>query len=63
MRMALAEDEALFRQGLTSLLTTGGHDVVVSAADADDLVTQVAAAQPTWSSSTSACRRRTPRRG
>ncbi len=46
MRIALAEDEALFRQGLTSLLTTGGHEVVVSAADADDLVTQVAAAQP-----------------
>lgn len=46
MRIALAEDEALFRQGLTSLLRGSGHDVVVSVADADELVDQVAQAGP-----------------
>ena len=46
MRIALAEDEALFRQGLGSLLRTSGHEIVVSAGDADELVGQVLAARP-----------------
>jgi DNA-binding NarL/FixJ family response regulator len=46
VRIALAEDEALFRQGLTSLLTGGGHEVVASAANADDLLAQVSRSRP-----------------
>ena len=46
MRIALAEDEALFRQGLGSLLRNSGHEIVLSAGDADELVGQVLTAQP-----------------
>ncbi len=46
MRIALADDEALFRQGLGSLLRGSGHEVVVSATDADELVGQVETARP-----------------
>ena len=46
MRIALAEDEALFRQGLSSLLRSSGHEIVLSAADADELVVKVAKARP-----------------
>lgn len=46
MRIALAEDEALFRQGLGSLLRSSGHEIVVSAVDADELVSQVLTARP-----------------
>ncbi len=46
MRIALAEDEGLFRQGLSSLLTAGGHQVVLSAADAQQLAEQVQQTAP-----------------
>ena len=46
MRIALAEDEALFRQGLGSLLRGSGHEVVISAGDAGELVAQVPTARP-----------------
>ncbi len=46
MRIALAEDEALFRQGLGSLLRGSGHEVVISAGDADELVGAVITARP-----------------
>ena len=35
MRIVIAEDAALFRQGLTRLLEDAGHQVVATAADAD----------------------------
>lgn len=38
MRVALAEDGALFRQGLLMLLEAAGHEVVGCAADGDSLV-------------------------
>jgi DNA-binding NarL/FixJ family response regulator len=38
MRVALAEDGALFREGLLMLLRAAGHQVVCSAADGDELV-------------------------
>jgi DNA-binding NarL/FixJ family response regulator len=38
MRVALAEDGALFREGLLMLLRAAGHHVVCSAADGDELV-------------------------
>lgn len=46
MRIALAEDEALFRQGLGSLLRASGHEIVVSAADAEQLLAEVVDARP-----------------
>ena len=38
MRVALAEDGALFREGLLMLLQAAGHEVVGSTADGDALV-------------------------
>jgi DNA-binding NarL/FixJ family response regulator len=38
MRVALAEDGALFREGLEMLLAAAGHEVVGSTADGDSLV-------------------------
>jgi DNA-binding NarL/FixJ family response regulator len=43
MRVALAEDGALFREGLLMLLHAAGHQVVCSAADGDELVTVLSA--------------------
>jgi len=42
VRIALAEDGALFRDGLVLLLQTAGHDVVHCAADGDRLVELIA---------------------
>ncbi len=39
MRVALAEDGVLFREGLLMLLRAAGHQVVCSASDGDELVT------------------------
>lgn len=38
MRVAIAEDSVLFREGLTRLLTDGGHDVVAGFDDAQAIV-------------------------
>ena len=38
MRVAIADDSALFREGLTRLLTEAGHDVVGAVANADALL-------------------------
>lgn len=46
MRIALAEDEALFRQGLTSLLENSGHQIVLTATDTEGLVAKVLQTQP-----------------
>lgn len=40
MRIALAEDSVLFREGLTRLLADAGHQVLVAVGDADSLVEQ-----------------------
>jgi DNA-binding NarL/FixJ family response regulator len=42
VRVALAEDGALFREGLVMLLEVAGHDVVGCTADGDSLVTLLA---------------------
>ena len=39
MRIVIAEDSALFREGLASLLTDAGHDIVAKAVDATSLLT------------------------
>jgi DNA-binding NarL/FixJ family response regulator len=46
MRVVIAEDAALFRAGLTRLLTDRGHQVVAAVGDADALLTAVATHQP-----------------
>lgn len=43
MRVALAEDGALFREGLLMLLRAAGHEVVGSAPNGDDLVALLSA--------------------
>lgn len=42
MRIVLADDVALLREGLAGLLTAAGHEVVAQAADADELRAAVA---------------------
>jgi DNA-binding NarL/FixJ family response regulator len=41
MRVALAEDGALFREGLLMLLQAAGHEVVCATADGDSLVEEL----------------------
>ena len=47
MRIVLAEDEALLREGLVMLLEHAGHDVVASVATATELVHVVKRGDPT----------------
>jgi DNA-binding NarL/FixJ family response regulator len=46
VRIVIAEDSALFREGLVRLLTEGGHEVVAAVGDADALVDAVRAHDP-----------------
>jgi DNA-binding NarL/FixJ family response regulator len=46
MRIVIAEDSVLLRDGLTRMLTDGGFDVVAAVPDADQLLTVVAEHQP-----------------
>ena len=46
VRVVIAEDMALLRQGLARLLTDAGFDVVGGAGDADELLEIVARAEP-----------------
>src|SRR5690349_25164138 len=46
MKIVIGEDQALLRQGIVSLLTTAGFDVVAEAADAPDLLRKVGAHKP-----------------
>ena len=68
MRVVIAEDSVLLREGLTRLLTDRGHDVVAGVGDAEALIKTVARAGRrrarcrTWWSRTYGCRRRTPTR-
>lgn len=41
MRIVIAEDSVLFREGLARLLTDAGHDVVAAVGDADTMETAV----------------------
>ena len=47
MRIVLAEDEALLREGLVMLLEHAGHDVIASVATATELVHVVKRGDPT----------------
>ena len=46
MRVVIAEDSVLLREGLSRLLTDRGHQVVATAGDADELLAAVAAHDP-----------------
>ena len=46
LRVVVAEDQLLLREGLSRLLNDAGFDVVAQAADADDLRRKVAAHRP-----------------
>ncbi|WP_031068309.1 response regulator transcription factor [Streptomyces sp. NRRL WC-3742] len=46
MRLMIAEDSALLREGLVRLLADEGHEVTAAVGDADALLTAVAAAPP-----------------
>ena len=46
MRIVIAEDSALLREGLSRLLTTAGHDVVAAVADGDSLLDAVRTHRP-----------------
>jgi DNA-binding NarL/FixJ family response regulator len=46
LRVAIAEDSVLLREGLTRLLAEAGHQVVAAAADAEELLRAVEACGP-----------------
>ncbi|WP_375429953.1 response regulator [uncultured Friedmanniella sp.] len=46
MRVVVAEDSVLFREGLVRLISERGHDVVAAVADATALHDAVAQAEP-----------------
>ena len=46
LRVAIAEDSVLLREGLTRLLAEAGHQVVVAATDAEELMRAVEACRP-----------------
>lgn len=46
MRIVIAEDSALLREGLSRLLTTAGHDVVAAVANGDSLLDAVRTHRP-----------------
>ena len=46
MRVVIAEDQVLLREGLARLFEDGGHEVVASLADAEHLLAAVAGHRP-----------------
>ena len=62
MRVALADDAVILREGLARLLEEAGFEVVGLAGDGDELLELVERTRPTSRSSTSGCRRPTPTR-
>ena len=46
MRVVIAEDAGLLREGLTQMLTERGHEVVAAVADGDALLAAVAEHEP-----------------
>ena len=46
MRVVIAEDEVLLREGISRILTDEGHEIVATAGDADDLLGKARAHRP-----------------
>ena len=63
MRVVIAEDLALLREGIVALLRDAGIDVVAQAEDGEGLLRIVAGHKPDSRSSTSGSRRASPTRG
>ena len=64
VRVVIAEDSVLLREGLAGLLARFGFEVVAAVGDAAALLRRGARRpRPTWSSPTCACRRASPTRG
>ena len=64
VRVVIADDSLLIRDGLASLLRESGIDVVAQTDSVDGLLREDRRVTgPTWRSSTSGCRRRTPTKG
>ena len=62
MRVVLADDTMLLREGVARLLGEAGFDVVGQAGTAEELVAQVGDQRPTSRSWICGCRRPTPTR-
>ena len=63
MRVVIAEDSVLLREGVVRLLTDAGFEVLAACGNADELLERLSALDPPTSpSSTSACRPPTPTR-
>ena len=60
LRVVIAEDQALLRQGIVRLLDDAGFEASAEAADAPDLLRRSRCTGPTSRSSTCRCRRTTP---
>ncbi len=58
LRVVIADDAALVRDGVAALLRDNGVEVAATASDAGELHDAVARERPEWRSWTSACRRR-----
>ena len=63
MRLILADDAVLLREGLIRLLEDAGHEVVAATGDAESLIEAVAEHRPEIAVVTSGCRPPTPTRG
>jgi hypothetical protein len=60
MRVMIAEDNVLLREGLVRLLTENGIEVTGTSGNADKLLVLVDDDPPTWPSSAFACRQPSP---
>ena len=63
MRVVVADDSVLLREGLQLLLAEAGHEVVGAVGDGPAFVAAMLEHRRTSASSTSGCRRATPTRG
>ena len=62
MRVVIADDELLLREGLERLLTEAGFEVTGKVGNPDELLRKVSSPAPTSRSSTSRCHQLTPTR-
>jgi DNA-binding NarL/FixJ family response regulator len=63
MRVMVADDAVLFREGLSLVLAEAGFEVTAQVADGQALLHRVRQDRPRFASSTYGCPRRTPLRG
>ena len=63
MRVAIADDSVLLREGVARLLKESGFTITAQAGDADDCWPRSRTTRPTSASPTSGCRRRGPTKG